>query len=173
MYAGMLATSQRPTIAAIRLYQLLPTHPLSLMKRDRKRRRRLENIEPYSHDDVYWHEICDLLGKDTVQRAIEQETDLDSPFKVGEEVELEVQRISSNGELNSTEMLLKHAKLLYDQAKALQQQYRPNSLGCVLCPSPYQERRSAPEYTGMQDCTLSLTFLMWNEKTRICEIFPG
>lgn len=69
-----------------------------LVKGARKRRRKLENIEPYSHDDVYWHEICDLLGKDAVQSAVEQETDLDSPFELKEEVELEVQKISSNGE---------------------------------------------------------------------------
>lgn len=79
-------------------------HPVTdkrLVKGARKRRRRLENIEPYSHDDVYWHEICDLLGKDAIQSAIEQETDLDSPFEVREEIELEVQSISSNGECNS------------------------------------------------------------------------
>lgn len=69
----------------------------NLLKGARKRRRKLEYIEPCSHDHVYWHEVADLLGKDAVKHAIDEETDLDSPFTLREEVELEILRLSSNG----------------------------------------------------------------------------
>lgn len=68
------------------------------VKGARKRRRKLENIESCSRDDVYWHETSDLLGKETVEKSIEEETDLDSPFELREEIELDIQAISSNGE---------------------------------------------------------------------------
>ena len=68
-------------------------------KSARKRRNRLVNIEPGSHDDVYWREVISLLGQDTVDAAIDEEKDLESPFEFREEVELEISRLSSNGEL--------------------------------------------------------------------------
>ena len=76
------------------------------VKGARKRRRKLENIEPCSHDDVYWHEVSDLLGKQTVENSIEEETDLDSPFELREEIELDIQAISSNGEPQTPSFVL-------------------------------------------------------------------
>ena len=59
--------------------------------------KKLTNIEPCSHDDVHWHEICELLGQNVVDEATESDTLFDSPFTFKEEIELKISRISSNG----------------------------------------------------------------------------
>ena len=68
-------------------------------KGGKKRLRKLMNIEPCSHDDVHWHEVCELLGQETVNEAAEEESLFDSPFEFKEEVELQISRLSSNGGL--------------------------------------------------------------------------
>ncbi|THH04444.1 hypothetical protein EW145_g5518 [Phellinidium pouzarii] len=69
-----------------------------LAKGARKHRRKLVNIEPYSRDDVFWHEVISLLGQEAVDKAVDDGTDLDAPFSFREELELDIQRLSSNGE---------------------------------------------------------------------------
>lgn len=68
-------------------------------KGEKKRMRKLLNIEPCSHDDVHWHEVCEMLGQDTIDMATEDEALFESPFEFKEEVELHISRLSSNGVL--------------------------------------------------------------------------
>ncbi|KAF8439365.1 S-adenosyl-L-methionine-dependent methyltransferase [Boletus edulis BED1] len=65
-------------------------------KRPRIQKRRA--IEPYSHDDVLWHDVRALLGNDTVHSAEQHATDWDAPFQFREELEVVVDRLSSNGD---------------------------------------------------------------------------
>lgn len=62
------------------------------------RTRRCRVIEPYSHDDVLWHDVRALLGADTVHRAEQDTVDWDAPFHFREEIEVVVDRLSSNGD---------------------------------------------------------------------------
>ncbi|KAL5535028.1 TRM2 [Sanghuangporus sanghuang] len=64
----------------------------------KKHKKKLTDIEPCSHDDVYWREVISLLGQDVVDTAIEEGTELKAPFDFLEELELEISRLSSNGE---------------------------------------------------------------------------
>ncbi len=66
-------------------------------KAARKHRKKIENVEPGTHDDVFWREVRILLGDDAVNAAVEDGTDLESPFRFHDEVELTVLQISSNG----------------------------------------------------------------------------
>ncbi|KAH8111434.1 tRNA methyltransferase [Phellopilus nigrolimitatus] len=70
----------------------------SLSKSAKKHRKKLVNIEPCSRDDIIWREVTGLLGQDTVDSAIEDGTDLQAPFKFREELKVEIQQLSSNGE---------------------------------------------------------------------------
>lgn len=63
-----------------------------------RRRRRCVTIEPYSHDDVLWHDVRALLGPDTVHRAEQGALDWDAPFHFREEIEVVVDRLSSHGD---------------------------------------------------------------------------
>ena len=56
-----------------------------------KKRPRIAKIEPYSHDDVLWHDVRALLGRDTAG-------DRDPPFQFREEIEVVVDRLSSYGD---------------------------------------------------------------------------
>ncbi|TDL22341.1 S-adenosyl-L-methionine-dependent methyltransferase [Rickenella mellea] len=77
-------TTKKPSRKAVRTAQ--------------KNRKKLIELEPCSRDDIYWHEINDLLGKDAVDEAIEAGSDLDAPFGFREEVDLVISELSSNGE---------------------------------------------------------------------------
>lgn len=50
-------------------------------------------IEPYSHEDVLWHDVRALLGAETVHSAEQWE----APFHFREEIEVVVDRLSSHG----------------------------------------------------------------------------
>ncbi|KAG0703442.1 S-adenosyl-L-methionine-dependent methyltransferase [Suillus ampliporus] len=54
--------------------------------------------EPYSSGDVLWRDIVALLGNDTVEHALQHGTEWDSPFDHREELEVEVSKLSSNGD---------------------------------------------------------------------------
>lgn len=56
------------------------------------------DIEPCSHDDVHWREVISLLGQDAVDAAMKEEMELEAPFELHEELELEISRLSSHGE---------------------------------------------------------------------------
>ena len=64
----------------------------------RPRTRRRPAIEPCSHDDVLWHDVRALLGADTVHRAEHDALDWDAPFQFRQEIEVVVDRLSSNGD---------------------------------------------------------------------------
>lgn len=66
-------------------------------KKHRAHKTRKSTIEPYSHDDVLWHDVRALLGDDAVHHAEEQDTDWDSPFHFRQEIEVVVDRLSSHG----------------------------------------------------------------------------
>ena len=65
--------------------------------REKKRPRRRAAIEPYSHDDVLWHDVRALLGAETVHSAEQRATDWDAPFHFREEIEVVVDRLSAHG----------------------------------------------------------------------------
>ncbi|KDQ51329.1 hypothetical protein JAAARDRAFT_41178 [Jaapia argillacea MUCL 33604] len=69
-----------------------------LGKKQKKRKR--PAIEPYSSDDVLWRDIISLLGKDVVDKVVEEGREWDAPFEGPEKRELEVvvSAISSGGE---------------------------------------------------------------------------
>ena len=53
--------------------------------------------EPYSHDDVLWRDVRDLLGSEVADGIIEEGKEWESPFQYREELEVEVSAISSTG----------------------------------------------------------------------------
>lgn len=76
-------------------------------KAAKKFRKKIENVDPGTHDDVFWREVRSLLGDEVVKAAIEDGTDLDSPFKFHDEVELTISRMSSNGARSVTKHTLR------------------------------------------------------------------
>ena len=70
--------------------------PKQVSKRfGRKQKRRA--IEPYSPDDVLWHDILGLLGNDVVNEITEAGKGWVSPLPFGTEIELVVSELSSSG----------------------------------------------------------------------------
>jgi len=61
---------------------------------------KLIHPEEGTPDDVLWHEIRDTLGDTMVDDAIAREVDLESPLKFGDILELDVEKLSSNGVCN-------------------------------------------------------------------------
>ncbi|KAG9125697.1 tRNA(m5U54)methyltransferase [Ceratobasidium sp. 392] len=57
-----------------------------------------QNIEPYSSDDVLWHDVKAALGSEAVDIAIREYKDWDSPLSFGLELELTVSEITSTGD---------------------------------------------------------------------------
>ncbi|OCH94190.1 hypothetical protein OBBRIDRAFT_180517 [Obba rivulosa] len=53
--------------------------------------------EPYTAEYVVAREVSELLGQETVDKAVRSGTEWDSPFQFKEEVTLTVSRISSTG----------------------------------------------------------------------------
>jgi hypothetical protein len=67
-------------------------------KRAKIRRQKESGVpEPCSADDVLWRDIIAAVGQDAVDKAAEDETDLDSPFEYHQEVELETISLCSSG----------------------------------------------------------------------------
>lgn len=69
----------------------------SKKKASRKKKQKHLPPEPYSHDDVLWRDVRDLLGSEVADGIIEEGKEWDSPFQYGEELEVEVSAISSTG----------------------------------------------------------------------------
>lgn len=67
-------------------------------KLSKRARQKLLHFEPGSPDDVLWRDVREILGKDVVDDAIEREVDLESPVSFGDEFDLEVIDLSSNGQ---------------------------------------------------------------------------
>ncbi|KZT24394.1 S-adenosyl-L-methionine-dependent methyltransferase [Neolentinus lepideus HHB14362 ss-1] len=76
--------------------------PRKSVKQRRKEQRKLKKAralpEPFSTEDVQWRDIVALLGKEHVDKTLEEEKEWNSPFDLQEEVELEVSTLSSDGE---------------------------------------------------------------------------
>ncbi|KAG1908749.1 S-adenosyl-L-methionine-dependent methyltransferase [Suillus fuscotomentosus] len=72
--------------------------PSKKVSKSAKRKQKRILPEPYSSEDVLWRDIVALLGDDTVDHALQQGTQWDSPFDFREEVEVEVSTLSSNGD---------------------------------------------------------------------------
>jgi len=69
----------------------------SKKKASRKKKQKHLPPEPYSHDDVLWRDVRDLLGSEVADGIIEEGKEWESPFQYGEELEVEVSAISSTG----------------------------------------------------------------------------
>jgi hypothetical protein len=61
--------------------------------------KKAEFPEPCSSEDVLWHEVQDLLGKDAVEEATKEGREFDSPYdyQAKEEVEVDFVALSSDG----------------------------------------------------------------------------
>ena len=67
-------------------------------KRAQKRQDKKKNLpEPCSPEDVLWRDIIALLGRDMVDKALEDKSDLSSPFSYHQELELEVSSLLPSG----------------------------------------------------------------------------
>ena len=69
----------------------------SKQKALKKKKKKHLPPEPYSHDDVLWRDVRDLLGAGVADGIIEDGKEWESPFQYGEELEVEVSTISSTG----------------------------------------------------------------------------
>ena len=69
----------------------------SKQKALKKKKKKQLPPEPYSHDDVLWRDVRDLLGAGVADGIIEDGKEWESPFQYGEELEVEVSTISSTG----------------------------------------------------------------------------
>ena len=63
----------------------------------KKKKKKQLPPEPYSHDDVLWRDVRDLLGVGVADGIIKEGKEWESPFQYGEELEVEVSTISSTG----------------------------------------------------------------------------
>lgn len=61
------------------------------------RRKKHALPEPYSTEDVLWHDIVSVLGKETIDKALEDGDEWESPFEFKQELEVEAVEISSGG----------------------------------------------------------------------------
>ncbi|KAH7923776.1 tRNA methyltransferase [Leucogyrophana mollusca] len=68
-----------------------------LARKDKKKQKHILP-EPYSSDDVLWRDVMALLGQDVVNHALEEGSEWDSPFEFKQELEVEVSKLSSNGD---------------------------------------------------------------------------
>ncbi|EIW86148.1 hypothetical protein CONPUDRAFT_160976 [Coniophora puteana RWD-64-598 SS2] len=65
-------------------------------KKNKKQKHRLP--EPYSPEDVLFHDVRALLGTEAVDKALAEGTEWNAPFAFKEEVEVEVKALGHNGE---------------------------------------------------------------------------
>ncbi|KAH7103195.1 S-adenosyl-L-methionine-dependent methyltransferase [Auriculariales sp. MPI-PUGE-AT-0066] len=72
--------------------------PQGAKKGGAKKFKRPPPPEPGSADDVSWFDVVALLGKDAVDAAVAANSDYTAPVKFGDEFELTVDVLSSNGE---------------------------------------------------------------------------
>lgn len=66
-------------------------------KKASKRKQRDQLPEPCSSDDIIARDVAALLGQETVQSILADGTERSSPFEYGQELELVVSELSSNG----------------------------------------------------------------------------
>ncbi|KAG8721694.1 tRNA(m5U54)methyltransferase [Ceratobasidium sp. 394] len=71
---------------------------LKAKSKPKKSRGKRPTIEPYSPDDVLWHDVKAALGPEAVEAAIRKDKDWDSPLSFGLELELTVSEITSTGD---------------------------------------------------------------------------
>ncbi|CAE6438212.1 unnamed protein product [Rhizoctonia solani] len=67
-------------------------------KKPKKSRVKRQNIEPYSHEDVLWHDVKTILGSEVVEAATAQNKDWESPLPFGTELELTASELTSTGD---------------------------------------------------------------------------
>ncbi|KAJ3548487.1 hypothetical protein NMY22_g1238 [Coprinellus aureogranulatus] len=68
-------------------------------KQTKRQKRKVQSLpEPCSPEDVLWKDIVSVLGQEAVDASMEEGNDLQSPFAVHDEVEVEVKILGSNGE---------------------------------------------------------------------------
>ncbi|KAF6758935.1 tRNA methyltransferase [Ephemerocybe angulata] len=77
-----------------------PSKPSKNHKRLTKRQKKKAEkfAEPCSSEDVLWKDLVSVLGQDEIDKAIEGETDMKSPFEIHQEIEVEVKILGSNGD---------------------------------------------------------------------------
>jgi len=69
----------------------------SKQRAPKKKKKKQLPPELYSHDDVLWRDVRDLLGAGVTDGIIEDRKEWESPFQYGEELEVQVSTISSTG----------------------------------------------------------------------------
>lgn len=66
-------------------------------KASKKKKKKQLPPELYSHDDVLWRDVRDLLGVEVADGIIKEGKEWESPFQYGDELEVEISAISSTG----------------------------------------------------------------------------
>ena len=69
--------------------------------KSKKTRAKRQNIEPYSSDDVLWHDVKAALSSEAVEAAIKEDKDWESPLQFGDELELTVSELTSTGQFGT------------------------------------------------------------------------
>ncbi|KDQ17575.1 hypothetical protein BOTBODRAFT_29750 [Botryobasidium botryosum FD-172 SS1] len=92
-----------PDPASPLLPEALPSAPADAAKKTqpkkgKKKQKRPPPAEPGSPEDVIWRDIVALLGQSAVDQAVREGKEWDTPLAFGQELELVVSDISSNGE---------------------------------------------------------------------------
>ncbi|QRV76828.1 tRNA (Uracil-5-)-methyltransferase [Ceratobasidium sp. AG-Ba] len=64
----------------------------------KKSRAKRPVIEPFSHDDVLWHDVKAALGPEAVEAAVSGDKDWETPLQFGLELELTVSDVTSTGD---------------------------------------------------------------------------
>lgn len=67
-------------------------------KQSKRQKKKVQSLpESCSPEDVLWKDIVSVLGQEAVDASMEEGNDLQSPFAVHDEVEVEVKILGSNG----------------------------------------------------------------------------
>lgn len=122
----------------------------------RKAKKKGQHIlpEPFSNEDVLWHDVASVLGKAVVDEAVEAGTEWDSPFEFREEVELEVHSLSSNGEYDLQFLCVNLKQLL--QVTVWHSRQPPARTGSSSSPTRSPAKKCAAASTAARACTPSL-----------------
>ena len=91
--------SEEQAVASTSTTKQKPANVEKQPKQRASKKKKKKQLPPelYSHDDVLWRDVRDLLGAGVADGIIEDGKEWESPFQYGEELELEVSAISSTG----------------------------------------------------------------------------
>ena len=93
---AILETPQE-TIPNQKAAQQPPGAQKSGKKSGRPKRKLAALPDPCSPEDVLWHDIQEVLGKDVVDKVLEAGKEFEAPFKFKDEIMVEIKAVGSGG----------------------------------------------------------------------------